>query len=544
MADVLAELGRYRHGSCVTLTDAVRCHAEQRGDQVALASDDRRVTYAQFERRSSQIAGGLRAAGVGPGARVAFLDMSSVEFFEVMVACLKLGAVVVPLNWRLTPAELEMLLVDMAADVILVGDAFSDRINPGKTYSAKVITVGSPPHGQIAFEAWLEEFSPIDDIYRPLAEDIAIQIYSSGTTGVPKGVMLSHRAYHFAMGLENERWVDWQNWSSHEVALVPTPLFHVGGVNWGIRSLFYGATTYLMKKFDAGRTIELIEQLGVTRIPLVPASLHALIDHPLIQSAEIGSIRHLQYGASPIDEALLERVITVLDCNMVQSYGLTETAFGVVALSPEDHKLTPDARYLATGRPLPGVNLRIVDPDGAEVLTGQVGEILIRTPSMMSGYWRRPEETARVLDAEGWLHTGDAGYVDGDGYLYVSGRLKEIIITGGENVFPGEVENALGLYPSVSEVAVFARPSMKWGEEVSAAIVPKNGETVDIDRLVEFAQQKIAQYKLPKSIAFVEELPRNAGGKVLRGELKNMAHSGSLRMLPFKAVPHQAETKS
>lgn len=523
---------------CRTLVDAVRRHAAERPHATALASDERCLTYDELELRSGRIASGLRTAGNQPGARVAYLGKNRIEFFEILVACMKIGAVAVPLNWRLSPPEIGRILSDMRAQTVFVTAEFVGLLDRcGLPSTARMIIINNDRERGENFDSWLATFTPLGAVEAASSDDIAIQVYSSGTTGTPKGAMLSHRAYHFAMGLENVDWPPWCHWSADEVALVSTPLFHVGGVNWGIRSLFFGAMTYLTEKFDAGQTIALVQEIRVTRLPIVPASLRELIDHPAMATADFSSIRHMQYGASPIDQGLLIRAVEVLNCDLVQTYGLTETTFGVVALNPEDHAITDEGRYTATGRPLPGVSVRIVSEEGSDLPALQVGEVLIRSPSLMSGYWRQPNETAKAIDANGWLHTGDAGHLDENGYLFVKGRLKEVIITGGENVFPGEVENALVTHPSISEVAVIGRPSVRWGEEVVAIVVPRTGGKFDVPEILRHARGQIAGYKLPKSFALVDELPRNAGGKIIRRKLSEMIKADELNFRDVQGFP-------
>jgi acyl-CoA synthetase (AMP-forming)/AMP-acid ligase II len=323
---------------------------------------------------------------------------------------------------------------------------------------------------------------------------------------------------------------EWSHANSADVILVAMPLFHIGGTATGLIALYNGARAVLVEEVDPGQIIGLIESEKVTRTFFVPAVIQMLLDHPDCRPAAFASLKILLYGASPIPAALLLRALDVMQCGFAQIYGMTETAGSMTVLEPQDHD-DPHARKMAScGRPYPGVEIAIGDGEGNYLPSDTVGEILIKGPSLMSGYWRRPEATEETIQ-NGWLHSGDAGYLDDEGYLYIYDRVKDMIVSGGENVYPAEVESALYDHPSVADVAVIGVPSERWGEAVKAVIVKKEGADISEAELISFAREKIASYKAPKSVNFVDQLPRNASGKLLKKDIRAPYWAGMDRQI-------------
>jgi len=358
---------------------------------------------------------------------------------------------------------------------------------------------------------------------------VAVQMYTSGTTGRPKGAMLTHWNLLVFRALPSDAQPPWNRWTEDDVSLVAMPIFHIGGTGFGLQTLCAGGTAIVTREFDAGQVLELIEHHGLSKFFVVTTALQMLLRNPRVRDIDYRRIRTILYGASPIPEELLREAMAVFGCGFVQQYGMTEATGTICALTPEDHAAADAQRMRSAGRPLEGVDIAVVDGQGRRLPPGEIGEIAIRSPTIMRGYWNQPEATAEVLDAEGWFRSGDAGYLDPEGYVYICDRMKDMIISGGENVYPAEVEAALYGHADVAEVAVIGVPSAKWGEEVKAVVVLRPGATPDVPSLLEWTRRRIASYKVPKSIDFVASLPRNASGKLLRREIREPFWAGRER---------------
>ena len=502
-------------GSELRVPDVLREHAADRPEKVALRQGDRTLTYAELDERSSRLAQALLDIGVGPQSRVAFLDRTTPEIVELLFATSKLGAVTVPLNWRLAPAELAAVVEDARPSALLVGESYAGvaaELLGRAGGDAEVVVLGP------VYEERLAAYDPVDPHTSAAADDTVLQLYTSGTTGVPKGVLTTHR--NLAAAAETS-----PHWEFDEdsVSLTPLPMFHIGGIGWVFLGLWNGATTLLVGEFVPADVLELIEHRRVTNAVLVPTMIQMLLDVPGSAERDYSALRSIAYGASPITTPVLKAALRTFSCSFYGIYGLTESTGGVVQLAPADHDPGGPREHLlrSAGRPFPWVELRIADPlTGAERAPGQSGEVWLRAPNVTRGYFERPEETAAALTADGWLRTGDGGFVDADGYLFLTDRIKDMIVSGGENVYPVEVEEALSQHPDVAEVAVIGVPDARWGESVKALVVPRAGSAPRPEELVAFARTRLAGYKLPRSVELVDELPRTASGKVLKRALR------------------------
>jgi acyl-CoA synthetase (AMP-forming)/AMP-acid ligase II len=369
------------------------------------------------------------------------------------------------------------------------------------------------------FESWRNGFANTPPQVPVGADDIAIQMYTSGTTGHPKGVQLPHRNF-FAMARQPRRDdMDFEVWTERDVNLVAMPCFHIGGVGWGIAGLRAGARNIVVREFDPGVVLEMIAQYRISKLFLVPTAMRMVLKHPQARTTSYDSLKYISYAASPIPLDLLREALEVFRCGFVQLYGMTETTGGATYLPPQDHDVGGNERMRSAGKPFPGVSLKIVDRDGRELPPRALGEICIRSPGNMAGYWNLPQETAATL-IDGFVHSGDVGYLDEDGYVYVLDRARDIIISGGENICPADVESAMRSHRAVADVAVIGVPDERWGEAVKAVVVLKPGQAATAEELIAHARGLIAGFKLPKSVDFVAELPRNASGKVLKRELR------------------------
>ena len=515
------------------LAEMVRARAKTRGDAVAYEFEGRQTSFAQFDVLTNRVANALKATGVRPRERIAYLGKNSDSYFELLLGAIKANVVMAPVNWRLAGPEIAFIVEDCKAPVLFAGPEFIelvDRIRPQlPSVRTFVATEGGAP-GWLNYAAWRDAQSGEDPKVEIDRKDIAIQLYTSGTTGKPKGAMLSHANFLNLVESGQDQKPDWNKWSEDDVSLVAMPIFHIGGSGWGVMGLYHGARGVIAREFDPTKVLDFFEQSGITKLFMVPAAMQFVVRQPRARSVDFSRLKYMLYGASPIPAALLKECIEVFKCGFVQMYGMTETTGTIVALPPEDH-VEGLERMRSAGKALPGVELAILDVNGNRLPPGEVGEIATRSGSNMAGYWNLPEATAKTLGSDGWLRTGDAGYMDSDGYLYIHDRIKDMIISGGENIYPAEVESAICDHPDVAEVAVVGVPDDRWGEAVKAIVVMKQGKQASASDIINFTRERIAGFKTPKSVEFIEALPRNPSGKILRRHLRDPYWVGKERLV-------------
>lgn len=497
--------------------------ASNRGDAVALRdANGRVVTYGEFHDRVGKLGSAVAARGVPKGARVAVFAKNSIEYAEVF-GLVKLGLVVVPLNWRLDQGALQDLLRDCAPDVLIV-----DRAHHGlvKDFAAKLDTLklalcfDGPEPGFDGYEAVLNESHSPASIPDVESDDPASIIYTSGTTGHPKGAVISHRGALANMRLSQAELLQLDE---GDRVLAAMPFFHVGGLWYHFFASFAtGCETTILPEFQPLAVLEALKRHRVTVVHLVPTMVSALLSHDTFNPDDLRHLRRVFYAGSPMPTALLRRAMAALGtCEFLQSYGSTEAGI-IAALSPEHHVMALQdgaGRLLRScGRPVDGCDVRIAtDKDSA--LNGEIGEIEVRGDAVFCGYWQRPDATDAAHN-DRWVRTGDLGLVDADGFLFLVDRKNDMIVTGGENVFPTEVEDQLLKIEGVAEAAVFGTPHPRWIEQVTAVIVPTPGLQLSIDELTEKLRHDLAHYKCPKEIFFSDVLPKNGAGKVLRARLR------------------------
>jgi long-chain acyl-CoA synthetase len=504
-----------------TIADLIRVHAQERPDKPAITFGDRTVTFHELDLRSNQVANALLAEGVGTADRVAILDKNSIEYFELLFGGGKVNAANVAVNWRLAPPEISQILNDSEARVVVVGQEFApmlDTIASDLTAAKKIVVVGGKA-GYTSYDDWLDAQPTTDTGIEPGPNDVGFQLYTSGTTGLPKGVMLTNSNLFSLLPTAAPDW----GFREDSVNLVAMPLFHIGGSGYATVGFFVGCHTILMREVDPAAMLALIPEKRVTNMFAVPAVLQFMLMVPGVNEMDFSSLETVVYGASPISVEVLAGAMRLFGAKFIQAYGMTETTGAIVCLMPDDHDPDgPRAHLLrAAGKPIAGIELRIVDPDtGDDAATGDVGEIWTRSGQNMLGYWRKPEDTAKTVDGDGWLKTGDAGYFDDEGYLYIHDRVKDMIISGGENIYPAEVENCLMSHPGIADVAVVGIPSEKWGETPHAIIVKAEGADPTQEDVIAFARQRIAAFKCPTGVSYADALPRNPSGKILRRELR------------------------
>lgn len=498
----------------------------ERPGTIALREGDETISYAELDDASARICGGLMALGLKKGDRIAYLGKNSALYFTLFFAAARMGVVTVPVGWRLAPPEWAYIIGDTQAKILFLGDGFDD---------APAALDGLIPgvhHFMTAKEtrAWIAA-SPRGEFAPAGRDDAVLQLYTSGTTGNPKGAVLSNWNLFGLRRAVSDAALPYQIWDEDEAVLVAMPCAHIGGTGLGVMALSAGLPGVVLPEFTPDGVFDAVEKGGVTRFFIVPAALHMLLIHPRCATVDYSRLKYVIYGAAPIPLELLRQAVQMFGAQFMQAYGMTETTGTICMLPPEDHDPNGNARMRSAGKPLPGVELKIIGDGGEELGVGEVGEVWTRSSNNMIGYWNLPDATKKTMTDDGWIATGDAGYLDEDGYLFIHDRVKDMIITGGENVYPAEVESAIYGHPQVLEVAVIGVPDPKWGEAVKAVCVPKPGETIDTDSVIAWAREKVAGFKVPKSVDVIAALPRNASGKILRKDLRAPYWEGMERMV-------------
>jgi acyl-CoA synthetase (AMP-forming)/AMP-acid ligase II len=515
------------------LAGVVRALARSRAKEIVFEFEGRQTTFAEFDILTNRVANGLIALGVRQHERIAYLGKNSDIYFELLFGAVKANVVMTPVNWRLALPEIAFIVADCKAPVLFVGPEFTAQIRGIRERVPElrvvIVTEGDAGEWQ-GYSAWRDAQSAEDPQVEISRNDVAIQLYTSGTTGKPKGAMLSHANLFNLIEAGDGEKPEWNRWNEDDVSLVAMPAFHIGGTGWGLLGLYHGAKGVIAREFDPTKVLDFIERDKITKIFMVPAAMQFVVRQPRARSVDFSRLKYILYGASPIPAALLKECIEVFGCGFVQLYGMTETTGTIVALPPEDH-VEGLERMRSAGKALPGVELAILDVDGKHLPPGEVGEIATRSGSNMVGYWNLPEATAKTIGRDGWLRTGDAGYIDKDGYLYVQDRIKDMIISGGENIYPAEVESAVCDHPDVAEAAVIGVPDDTWGEAVKAIVVLKPGKQATASDIISFARSHIAAFKTPKTVDFIDALPRNASGKILRRHLRDPYWAGRERQV-------------
>jgi acyl-CoA synthetase (AMP-forming)/AMP-acid ligase II len=502
-----------------SLADIVRSRAAVTPDLPAVIEPDMVTTFAQLDRRSSQVAQALLAADVGHGHRVAYIGGNGPAFLEVMYGAVKAGAIATAVNNRLSVHEVAVILADSEPTVVILGPQES-HLAPAVESVASVkqlLSVGGAVGLDYAEvrdrQIAVDPLVPIDP------DETEIIFYTSGTTGPPKGIMLTGRSLgqalatmHYDMELDTT-----------SVAMAPIPYFHVSGLGLALIANLNGAALLLEMATEPGALIDLLVSRRVSHAAVVPTLIQRMVNHPGARNADWSALKYLVYGAAPIPLPVIQQATEVFGCRFIQSYGLTESTGGVTVLWPEDHLPPPgqENQLRSVGKAMTGVSIRVVDPETLEdVPVGDRGEVLIGGGHLMSGYWRRPEATAAAILPGGWLRTGDGGSFDENGFLYLHDRIKDMIVSGGENVFPAEIESVLTAHPALAEVAVVGVRSARWGESPFAVAVLRTGHSADAQELIAFSRERLAHFKCPVGVAFVAELPRNASGKLLKVRLR------------------------
>ena len=509
------------------LTQGLHRSVQQRPHETATVCAGRTRTHAESVDRIARLAAALQQLGVRDGERAAILSLNSDRYHEFLAATLWAGGVVVPVNVRWNVPEIADSLAEVDARVLVVDDTFTGCVDGLRVAHPRLQHVvhagdGPPPDGMLGFEQLVEAHDPVEDARRG-GDRLAGVFYTGGTTGRSKGVMLSHdNLLTSAMG-----GLATDHVPPDHVLLHAAPMFHAAAFSGWVRGGVVGGTQVMIPVFDPVAVLTAVQRHHVTDVLLVPTMIQLVVNSPRLDEFDLTSVRKVVYGASPMSDALLGRTVKALpNARFLQVYGMTELAPMVTVLRPDDHE---DPRHRrSVGRAAPHAEVRVVGPDDVELPHGEVGEVVVRGGHVMLGYWDRPEETAEALRG-GWMHTGDAGRMDDEGYVYLTDRLKDMIVSGGENVYSVEVENVLAQHPAVATCAVIGVPDETWGERVHAVVVPASGATVTLDELRDFCADRLAGYKTPRSMEVVEALPLSAAGKVLKRELRAPYWAGQER---------------
>ncbi len=498
-------------------------------DRLSLVYGENRCTYAQTAARVKQLGCALVQLGIRRGDRLAILQVNCPQYIEIYFAAASVGAILVPLNFRAKADEIGYMIHHAEAKILFVGERYLDIAENLRTQLPTLqqcISLEGNSRNMTAYDD-LIRFSPVNHVHSEIKdEDITILMYTSGTTGRPKGVPLRHSAF-VSYVLDN---VDPPNPEVEERNLLTVPLYHIAGIQAMLASIYGGRTLLLMSQFEVKEWLETVQREQATRAMLVPTMLKRVIDDPNFRHYDLSSLQVITYGAAPMPFEVIRKAIQVMPgVRFINAFGQTETTSTITTLGPEDHRVegTPQEqekklKRLASsiGKPLSDVELKIMDEQGKTLPPGQVGEILTRGPRIMTGYWQDESRTAQVLTSDGWLRTGDMGWMDEDGYLYLAGRADDLIIRGGENISPEEVENVLNAHPQVEESAVIGIQDAEWGQQPRAVVVLKKGEVVSAEEIIEYCQSRLAGFKRPRSVVFVDALPRNPMGKVLRKNIR------------------------
>jgi acyl-CoA synthetase (AMP-forming)/AMP-acid ligase II len=498
-------------------------------DQEIFVFEGTRLTYGDALDRVRRLASSLRDLGVQAGDRVAALHTNCNQFIETYYATATLGATFVPLNYRAKLPELEYMVTAASVKALFMGDRYIDgvkELQPKFTSVQHYVAMDAKRSDMLYHEDLIAKGSSDLEDAEVDESDVSILMYTSGTTSLPKGVMLTYGDFtNYVVGT-----VEMADGTDRGISLLCAPLYHIAGTANIMTAIWAGRKIVILRQFDPKEWLEAVHNEKVTHAFVVPTMMKQLIDHPEFAKFDLSSLQNVSYGGAPMPFPVIRKAIESFPkgTGFVNAFGQTETTSTLTVLGPADHRLdgTPQEvernlkRLTSVGLPLPDVEVRVLDDDNKELPANEIGEVVIRTPRVMKGYAGQENATAALLDADGWLHTRDMGYIDEDGYVYLVGRKDDIIIRGGENIAPAEIEAVLHAHPSIDEAAVIGVPDVDWGQKIAAFVALRPGKTTTADELGEFCRQRLASFKKPELIRFVEALPKNPLGKILKKELR------------------------
>lgn len=508
-----------------TLGEFIAYHARHRPDRLALKYGDREISFGEYDAIANRFANGLLAMGVAPGERVGFLGLNSPDFYFALIGTAKTRAAFTVFNWRLAAGELACLLDDSEAKIVFVDRHFQglwENVLAGASLQIETIYFDGSDTLEQRFASASAD-GPAEQISE---EDTAVQLYTSGTTGKPKGVMLTHGGFNRIRLCEHLEPAF--AWEDGDIFVNALPNFHLLSIGIAFQCLYNGVAVSIVRQFDPGAVLATITRDRPTLLTLTPTMIQMLLDHPDAAQTDFSSLRLTLYAGSPISLGLIKRAIEKMPCEFMQFYGATEASGAFSILRPSEHRLDDETKLQSCGRPLPLIEFRIVDAQGDEVPEGETGELLVRAPAITAGYWKQPGATAEVL-THGWYRSGDMARRDAEGLYYIVDRAKDMIVSGGENIYSAEIENVLSVHPAVGIVAVIGVPDARWGEAVKAVVVVKAGAVITEGELLLWCRERLAAYKVPKSIDFAESLPLVPSGKISKRDLRAQYWRGHTR---------------
>ncbi len=515
------------------LEQILKKNARYNPDKVAVIDGARRLTFVEVYQRSNRLANALLKLGMKQGSRIALMEKNCYQYFEFYFAVAKIGAVVVPVNFRFKKKELIYIVNNSEAEMLIFGEAFLDLINQARSELHHVkhfVMIGRKREGTESYDLLLENEAADPPEMETNENDVVVQMYTSGTTGFPKGTLITHRNIITTLiGLLLDLKI-----TKEDVFLSGMTFFHVD-MDYGLAFVMAGGTNVVMRQFSPEETLKLIQNEKVTAIKVVPTEINFILHYPKKELFNVKTLKSIYYGAMPISTTLLKEALAFFECDFYQNFGSTEGGF-CSTLAPEDHRLGDKIklkkRLLSAGRAAVLVEMKIVDNQGEEVVAGEIGEIVVKSESVMKGYWKLPEKTAEALK-DGWLHFGDLGRIDEEGYLYLVDRKSDMIISGGENIYPSEIEEIISSHPSVQMAAVIGVPDEEWGESVKAIVVRKEGKKMEAEQIISFCKERLSGYKKPKSVEFIDlkSLPLTPTGKVLKRVLREKYWQGHERRI-------------
>lgn len=507
----------------MSIVEGLKRSVRENPGKLASVCGDTRLTFQEMDERVNRLASALFGLGITRGDRVAILSLNCHRFFELYYGVAQLSGIVVPINFRLQPPEIKYIVDHSGSRVVAVDPALApliDEVRPQlESVEYYILMSDELRNGYLGYEDLLAGGTPGFDAPEVSDDELLGLFYTSGTTAEPKGVMLTHK--NMLSNIAHSEGV--YNYLPDDIYLHAAPMFHLADGAAVFSHTARGATQVFIPRFDAKKVLQTVSSERVSLLLLVPTMLNFLLQQPDLDTYDLSSLRHLTYGASPIAPDLLRRAMKVLKCQFGQGYGLTEASPLLTVLNHQDHLVTDEKserRLASCGKPVRGVDVRVVKEDDSDAKPGEVGEIIARGPNIMLGYWKRPEDTEDAL-RDGWLHTGDLATVDDEGYIYLVDRKKDMIVTGGENVYSTEVEAVLYAHPAVKEAAVIPIPDPDWGEAVHACVALRDDKLATAEEIVEFCRERLANYKVPRSIEFIDgELPKGGTGKILKKQLR------------------------